>query len=491
MAGTTEFTAAPAVVPGAAAPPASATSAASRHYPHAPDAASPRPESRPPAPAALAAGAAPAVPRTIAAPAAPETPSIVLDGSAPTVIPTLALLLRQQARAASPAPYRAVLAHPATRFAWTRLPDRLWGCGYRNLQMLLSAVAALPAVQRHVAQLPPSPTPDAVDHVGYALRRHQRVGIPELQHYVEAAWRRGYDPEGAVQLNAKLKGTVKWIGTSEAVCALHAADIDTRIVDFVTPDAARPDGRRRRVPPDHAALVAFVVAYFDGALDRFERTWLAYPHARPIALDRSDWVLAPLSEAAPSREAVAVTAKPPLYLQHRGHSRTIIGYEQLAPPRDGSPPVIRLLVLDPGKPIGAELKALLRRPEARAASSPPWTASRCDRVLRPFRLTLADLNQHREYEIVVAAGVGYRSPAVRDRRKILCSSRVFPRTEAAAAAVASAMTAASPSCIEAADSGNAPVSTATTATTLVAAPAPAIPLPAPTPAASLSAGSHL
>ena len=50
--------------------------------------------------------------------------------------------------------------------------------------------------------------------------------------------------------------------------------------------------------------------------------------------------------------------KPPLYFQHEGHSRTIVGVEWLHNPRANSGPSVHLLVLDPSQGTSSLEKAL-------------------------------------------------------------------------------------------------------------------------------------
>ncbi len=52
--------------------------------------------------------------------------------------------------------------------------------------------------------------------------------------------------------------------------------------------------------------------------------------------------------------------KPPLYLQHEGHSRTIIGVEKQVPSGSG-PPKIVFLILDPSTRTGPLDRALRER----------------------------------------------------------------------------------------------------------------------------------
>ncbi|XP_072153290.1 zinc finger-containing ubiquitin peptidase 1 isoform X2 [Bemisia tabaci] len=94
--------------------------------------------------------------------------------------------------------------------------------------------------------------------------------------------------------------------------------------------------------------------------------------------------------------------KPPLYLQHQGHSRTIIGVEQL------KDEFVNLLVLDPSHPK-SQMEKL--------KSTSPAISS-----LRLLRKTLYDMKA-KQYQIVVVCGL-VNSEAEYQRSKVLRSIQV-------------------------------------------------------------------
>ena len=49
-----------------------------------------------------------------------------------------------------------------------------------------------------------------------ALGRESATSTPALQRAIETAWKDGFDPRGAAQLDRRLRGTRKWIGATEA-----------------------------------------------------------------------------------------------------------------------------------------------------------------------------------------------------------------------------------------------------------------------------------
>ncbi|XP_030750524.1 zinc finger-containing ubiquitin peptidase 1-like [Sitophilus oryzae] len=162
--------------------------------------------------------------------------------------------------------------------------DKGWGCGYRNIQMIISSL---------------------LTHTGYNERLYKlwhkekppRSAVPSisrLQSLIEEAWSQGFDIQGSEQLGCRLVNTRKWIGATEVVTLLSFLRIRCQLVDF-----HRPTGPRG----SHPELFKWVWNYFESA--------------------------------------AAGEFTPPLYLQHQGHSRTIMGIELH---RDSS---LVLLVLDP------------------------------------------------------------------------------------------------------------------------------------------------
>lgn len=143
--------------------------------------------------------------------------------------------------------------------------DRGWGCGYRNIQMMLSCLFKNPAYQTVLQQ----------------SDIHTMPSVCRIQELIEAAWAAGFDPAGREQLSGKLVGTKKWIGATEVVTLLSSLRIKCSLIDF-----HRPTGEGVK----HPCLVDWIDDYFRDT--------------RPLT--------------------------PPLYLQHQGHSRTVVGIEERA-----------------------------------------------------------------------------------------------------------------------------------------------------------------
>ncbi|EFN82133.1 Zinc finger with UFM1-specific peptidase domain protein [Harpegnathos saltator] len=168
--------------------------------------------------------------------------------------------------------------------------DKGWGCGYRNMQMLISSLLQHTGYNELVYKAWSSGA--GGNSSTESPLRTSMPSISRLQKMIEWAWTQGFDIQGAEQLGGKLVNTRKWIGATEVFTLLSSLRIKCQLVDFHRPTSA--DG-------GHPELFNWVLQYFQRCDD----------------------------------------FKPPLYLQHQGHSRTIMGVEQL---RDGS---IIMVVLDP------------------------------------------------------------------------------------------------------------------------------------------------
>lgn len=233
------------------------------------------------------------------------------------------------------------------------------------------------------------PPPLVQEHGSRRLRDLQRAlqegpAIPLLQSALAGAWAAGFDPEGARQLDHRIEGTRKWVGATEVTALLRHLGVPTDVVDFGVPQAVRAhrcDGCGR-VPLAAGVRRSLVVGDYDLCEDCFrglggassplapfeqlpppgEGRGLgpgtpggpvrARTPARPPAEARAR--SASRSPPAGSVEATRRellrwaalyftgsprpvgphglhrTGKPPLYWQHAGHSRTIIGVQLTA-----------------------------------------------------------------------------------------------------------------------------------------------------------------
>ncbi|XP_047715261.1 zinc finger-containing ubiquitin peptidase 1 isoform X2 [Prionailurus viverrinus] len=202
--------------------------------------------------------------------------------------------------------------------------DKGWGCGYRNFQMLLSSLLRN----------------DAYDD---CLKGMSIPCIPKIQSMIEDAWKEGFDPQGASQLNNRLQGTKAWIGACEVYTLLTSLRVKCHIVDF------------------HKST---------GPLGTHPRLF--------------EWILNYYSSEREGSPKVVCTSKPPIYLQHQGHSRTVVGIEE----RKNR--TLCLLIFDPGCP-SREMQKLLKQ-DMEASN------------LKQLRKFVGNL-KHKQYQIVAVEGV--------------------------------------------------------------------------------------
>ncbi|XP_049876021.1 zinc finger-containing ubiquitin peptidase 1-like [Pectinophora gossypiella] len=230
-----------------------------------------------------------------------------------------------QLNAQNPSIVKTYLCSAVDHYAST-YGDRGWGCGYRNMQMVVSSLMKHPPYMNLLGSV--------VEKSGDCCA----PSIPRLQLLVEQAWQLGFDTQGSEQLGCKLHNTRKWIGACEVVTVLSSLRIRCQLIDFHKPTGAEGG---------HPALFEWVLRYFTEDPTGF---------------------------------------KPPLYLQHQGHSRTIIGYEKH---KDGK---ATLLVLDPSHSPAQVRQVVVGGPAAGAAA------------LRLLRRGGAALRA-RQYQLLAVAGV--------------------------------------------------------------------------------------
>lgn len=103
-----------------------------------------------------------------------------------------------------------------------------FSCGFRNMQMLLSALQ----YEGHLYLRPllQELSPEAASG---ALADAQPPFIPDLvsmQTWLDHAWRSGFDADGAAQMGEAVSGTDKWVGAGEAVALLRSLGVAARSV---------------------------------------------------------------------------------------------------------------------------------------------------------------------------------------------------------------------------------------------------------------------
>eukprot|EP00419_Tripos_fusus_P005961 CAMPEP_0172692354 /NCGR_PEP_ID=MMETSP1074-20121228/25196_1 /TAXON_ID=2916 /ORGANISM="Ceratium fusus, Strain PA161109" /LENGTH=423 /DNA_ID=CAMNT_0013512545 /DNA_START=13 /DNA_END=1284 /DNA_ORIENTATION=- len=225
--------------------------------------------------------------------------------AAPLCSDAVALIRRCIANASDAARSESYLCGPTPfffqpggkRVADAAFRDR-WSCGYRNVQMLIGHLQ-LHGWPQLFGGLVPS--------------------IETLQVELERLWASGFDPEGRQQLGGVVSGTRKWIGTSEACVLLRGQAVRCNIVAF------RSGTTTTTTDPADAMSAASAVV---------ERAWRHFRDSASAAGNGCGTAVA------------SASSRPPLYLQHDGHSRTVVGVQRRSE-RCGSVTDF-LLVLDPG-----------------------------------------------------------------------------------------------------------------------------------------------
>ncbi|RUS17261.1 peptidase family C78-domain-containing protein [Endogone sp. FLAS-F59071] len=294
------------------------------------------------------------------------------------LIPKLRYLFTQShARASGPYSTRsALLCSPTAAHLVIDISDAGWGCGYRNCQMLMVHLAKLPGVAEAIGLA--GKVPD----------------VPGLQAVLEEAWRDGFDPAGAAELNHRVVKTCKWIGAPEVYFILTYLGVRCTLIDF-----HKPTGPNK----SHDALFDWITAYYTPA-----NTTLA---STPT----------PSAFTTLTTPTVRITSRAPLYLQHQGHSRNCVGIETTA---SGAR---NLVVFDPSKRVWREVGAMDMAVLSSSSSSSSRGASgkengesgkgkrrngpgfaglsfapptSPDRLLGPYRASSKSVTRHAQYQIV-------------------------------------------------------------------------------------------
>ncbi|KAK9292797.1 hypothetical protein L1049_020777 [Liquidambar formosana] len=264
-----------------------------------------------------------------------------------------------------------------------------WGCGWRNIQMLSSHLLMQRQEAREVMFGGSGFIPD----------------IASLQRWLEIAWERDFDTLGSKQFNHKIYGSRNWIGTTECAALFRSFGLRARIVDFgpkefeslcLSVPGSHPGahgvninnrGKRKAVqvygPMDRYLLkrdqdvpqagsgrhekssystvhlgddLGSRISYELADNDKFDKCFTRKIEGHQVLFD---WVWNYFSDNSLSRSGnhcVTVSEKAPLYFQHDGHSRTIVGI-QVKHQWNGMPQY-NLLILDPAHRTAALERSL-------------------------------------------------------------------------------------------------------------------------------------
>ncbi|KPM33899.1 hypothetical protein AK830_g12673 [Neonectria ditissima] len=209
-------------------------------------------------------------------------------------------------------------------------------CGYRNIQMLVSHIIGARST-------------------GAELFGATFPTIFEIQDLIENAWDNGFNAQGRVETGG-VKGTRKYIGTPEVIIRVQLLPA----LSSTTLTANRPK-RSSVVCQYHkergkakTLLLEGIEQYFQGGVEDVE--------AR-----------------------IHLTGLPPIYLQHPGHSLTIVGIERQM---DGE---LNLLVFDPSFHDSTKIKHLVGKAFRHKLST-------VDQALQPYRRDARYLRKYSEFE---------------------------------------------------------------------------------------------
>ncbi|KAF5358071.1 hypothetical protein D9756_001749 [Leucocoprinus leucothites] len=214
---------------------------------------------------------------------------------------------------------RAVLCHDKVVHISKELWDISWGCGYRNFLMLCTGLVEQEHQPLYFPLLDTSPTP-SVRNLQSCIQIAWDDGKTPfiiLLHSTRPSIVAGYDAVGRKELRSKIIGTNKWIGTAEIYVVLSHRGIPAELVDF--------NGFRDK----------------ESCGPLFDRVSLSFN--LPASLTGAAAVIQWMVQYFTPDEPECAKAQSSSINNHRGHSRTIIGYQRDV---DG---IVNLLTFDTGR----------------------------------------------------------------------------------------------------------------------------------------------
>ncbi|KAL0403296.1 UNVERIFIED_CONTAM: Zinc finger-containing ubiquitin peptidase 1 [Sesamum radiatum] len=221
--------------------------------------------------------------------------------------------------------------------------DSGWGCGWRNIQMLSS----------HLITQRPEAREVLYGGSGFV------PSIGSLQRWLELAWQKGFDTPGANDFDQKIYGKRNWIGTTECAALFRSFGLRARIVDFSSRDFELASSAPH-LGPDTMKLSQVYgpmdIFLSKGKLDLLPTVSSGNQrHSSISSKDKghqmlTEWVWNYFSENNVSKSSdrrVVLSEKAPLYFQHDGHSRTIVGIQ--AKHQKNGKQQYNLLIFDPAE----------------------------------------------------------------------------------------------------------------------------------------------
>jgi hypothetical protein len=230
-----------------------------------------------------------------------------------------------------------------------------WTCGFRNLQMLLTAV--LPLLPIHHSFYSWGDAASVNDAKTTGPESGMCVEIPsliQLQQRMEESWRQGFDAKGAEHYRYKIIGKKSWIGAVEVVNLLSFMGIDSTVLQFV-----KCRESRQLLFPCCTAYFASRNRGMDCHSNRCCNDGRAshrssFEHAHDLLTACTRLAEEATTDCSIPTASICTCPCLPLYLQWEGHSVTVVGVEEASPSTF-------LLVLDPIKTSTTLSRALEKR----------------------------------------------------------------------------------------------------------------------------------
>ncbi|XP_047338384.1 zinc finger-containing ubiquitin peptidase 1 [Impatiens glandulifera] len=214
----------------------------------------------------------------------------------------------------------SIISGYVDHFESIEFEDVGWGCGWRNIQMLSSNLFSEREESKKVLFGGCGFVPD----------------ISSLQRWLEIAWGRGFDVIGSSHFDMAIHGERKWIGTTECAALFRSFGVRARIVDFDSKPCLENQGVQKR---KHDQVYGPMDQFLSGG-SRADVSSSSAKRGHEVLME---WIWNYFRK--PGNDRVIVSDKTPLYFQHDGHSRTIVGI-QVKHQKNGSRQY-NLLILDP------------------------------------------------------------------------------------------------------------------------------------------------
>ena len=241
----------------------------------------------------------------------------------------------------SPSTVRYRLCSPCPHVTQTQADGAKWACGYRNIQMLLLSLNQIPVYRRVMfngdGEIP---------------------CVNGMQSWIEKAWRAGFDEAGAADFGGVLLGTDDYIGTTECAALLRFFGIRAHVLGFESKsDSAKQIKHRGNYGESKRNAATAVTDTSKRVADWIKRYFVSTrglplkgpqgtaaggigAYYKPVASATAGAAAGAAAGATagaaagaaaggdpPDDGEIPASFLPPIYFQHDGHSRTIIGYE--------------------------------------------------------------------------------------------------------------------------------------------------------------------